>query len=512
MHLLLRWSPNYGKDTVDKHRAVAEQRGSVWWGKREGPKGRRAMSEEKLTRLRHQLKQGIRTHVYLYSSGTTWRTSLQEITEDRDETDESLIPEYYGQETHHLWVRLSDFERIESEWLFENVTLWEGNSNLRTAFEGTTNLMHVQEKWEEEPSSPFGLDSIRAAAAERGLRLSDEIYANTFSAIEGGKHLIFTGPPGTGKTTLAEAVGEAAKQAGRCDGYVLTTATADWTTYETIGGLRPSRNGGLVFEEGHFLDSIRSQQWLIIDELNRSNIDRAFGQLFTVLSGQAVVLPYQREGAEVRLALVPEAAKSPPEGFEALMIPKQWRVLATINVFDKSLLFELSYALMRRFAFIEVPSPPRAVFDELIDNAVGDDEESGVLAKRFLDLRELKDLGPALFIDLGRYLKARSPITNASRGQIAFEAFYSYLLPQFEGIGSIKGEGLYKKLAPLVGPGQRERLIRTLNDVLGLELATQQEEAEEDDDWDDNAGYMDHSNKESHTNKESHNNTIEAIS
>ena len=52
--------------------------------------------------------------------------------------------------------------------------------------------------------------------------------------------MILTGPPGTAKTTLAQAVAE--PQARRqCDGYVLTTATADWTTYETIGGLaRPA--------------------------------------------------------------------------------------------------------------------------------------------------------------------------------------------------------------------------------------------------------------------------------
>ena len=69
---------------------------------------------------------------------------------------------------------------------------------------------------------------------------------------------------------------------------MLTTATADWTTYETIGGLKPTSDGQLTFAPGHFLEAIEQNQWLVIDELNRSNFDRAFGQLFTVLSGQAV--------------------------------------------------------------------------------------------------------------------------------------------------------------------------------------------------------------------------------
>jgi hypothetical protein len=73
----------------------------------------------------------------------------------------------------------------------------------------------------------------------------------------------------------------------------------------------------------------------VIDELNRSNFDRAFGQLFTVLSGQAVVLPYQRDDNAGRLALVPEGASAP--GTDALVIPASWRVLATISYGPPSL-------------------------------------------------------------------------------------------------------------------------------------------------------------------------------
>jgi len=37
---------------------------------------------------------------------------------------------------------------------------------------------------------------------------------------------------------------------------------------------------------------------LVIDELNRADIDKAFGQLFTVLSGQSVQLPYTKDNNE----------------------------------------------------------------------------------------------------------------------------------------------------------------------------------------------------------------------
>src|SRR2546421_4803002 len=192
----------------------------------------------------------------------------------------------------------------------------------------------------------FDVETLTKAAQAAGLLVPDHVVEQVVAAIDAGKHVVLTGPPGTGKTTLAYLSADVGQHAMLCTGYLPTTATTEWTTFETIGGFQPT-NEGFIYRPGLFVEAIESGRWLVIDELNRSNFDRAFGQLFTVLSGQAVVLPFKRAGQSKPLSIVPHGVE-PPHDTEAIRVPPRWRILATMNVFDKNLLFEMSYALMRR--------------------------------------------------------------------------------------------------------------------------------------------------------------------
>ena len=84
-----------------------------------------------------------------------------------------------------------------------------------------------------------------------------------------------------------------------------------------------------------------------------------------------------------------------------IRLPASWRIIATMNVFDKNLLFDMSYALMRRFAFIEVPTPTDEVFESLLTGP-------GELVKKLLPLRQFSDLGPAIYLDAARYVARRA--------------------------------------------------------------------------------------------------------
>ena len=288
------------------------------------------------------------------------------------------------------------------------------------------------------------------------LLITQDVLDKVSAALISRKNIILEGVPGTGKTYLATKFAE--KSMGD-EGYILTTATSDWTTFDTIGGLMPNENGELVFHEGKFLQAIRENKWLIIDEINRADIDKSFGQLFTVLSGQNVELPYSikdlgNEEKSIKIKLWEKCHSDYVENEATYYIGKNWRIIATMNSYDKNSLFDLSYAFMRRFTFIEIEVPKK--FKELIELWTKNKNLKEFIqsTKKFIDKLESvysinygeeskvinRQIGPAIFLDIIKYLNYRLDIegNNEYDDKILSEAINAFIIPQFEGLSREK--------------------------------------------------------------------------
>ena len=189
-----------------------------------------------------------------------------------------------------------------------------------------------------------------------------EIIGQMIQALTGGQHIVLVGPPGTGKSELAEQVAAELTDSN----VTMVTATADWSSFDTIGGYQPKGQSGLNFSPGVFLDRFQdddgnpANEWLIVDELNRANVDKAFGSLFSALADDSVTTSFKDDdGNEIELVTKADV-QADSIAAHRYCVPDTWRLIATMNTHDKMSLFDLSYAFIRRFAFIHVGAPSEA--------------------------------------------------------------------------------------------------------------------------------------------------------
>lgn len=178
-------------------------------------------------------------------------------------------------------------------------------------------------------------------------------------------HLVLQGPPGTGKTSLSRALAY-----GFNVELIESTATSDWTPFHVVGGLKPSADGGMspsygkvteaalrcaeLVRDDSGADTEPQAAWLLIDEFNRADIDKAIGSLFTVLSSND-----PRHLGQSPIDLWFEASLAARK----LWIPSRFRLIASMNDLDTSFVSRISQGLARRFQFVTIGPPTDTATD-----------------------------------------------------------------------------------------------------------------------------------------------------
>lgn len=214
--------------------------------------------------------------------------------------------------------------------------------------------------------------------------MPEEEYDKLSGILRIKKNIILQGAPGVGKTFVAKRIAFSMMGVKDVERVMMVQFHQSYSYEDFIMGFRPSTDG---FEpkRGAFYNFCKKAEidgdndyFFIIDEINRGNLSKIFGELFMLIEND-------KRGVSLQLLY----------SDEKFSVPKNIYIIGMMNTADRSLAM-LDYALRRRFAFFEIKpgfttdgfrkyrmSLENEKFDKLIacveslNNAISNDESLG---------------------------------------------------------------------------------------------------------------------------------------
>ncbi len=251
--------------------------------------------------------------------------------------------------------------------------------------------------------------TLQALAEE--LLLSEEFLKEIYLLLNDKRQVIFQGPPGTGKTYVAQALANCLAETE--DRVTLVQFHPSYAYEDFVRGFRPktTENSQATFElqDGPLLRAAQearmepdAKHFLIIDEINRGNIAKVFGELYFLLEyrDKKIRMQYQRADEE------------------DFSLPDNLYIIGTMNTADRSIAL-VDLALRRRFYFVEFhpdDEPVKSVLRKWLKKTVKQDEPdmkwvADVVEEANRQLEEYKHaaIGPSYFMkdDLDRKMVER---------------------------------------------------------------------------------------------------------
>jgi len=341
--------------------------------------------------------------------------------------------------------------------------------------------------------SPDELTKVREAVLQEFAVEPDIVDFLLSVLVYGCKNVLLIGRPGTGKTGIARFVAEMLSFEP-----VVVTANAHWSRVDVIGGPMFIGTGSVTWKPGILMQAIarhieakkrgKRGAWLIIDEINRTDVDKAFGEFFTIFSGPEpsewvvpsyIVDEWSRYSSmskdDVYRVMLEEIRTSLRKSDIGYYVPPDFRVIGTMNYVDVSNLFAIGEAFTRRFAriIIDYPSDIGKELDILLNKIrrrgefadvvkVIDGELLEVIKKVTKELRNVERLafGPAYLLSTLYTFLAHTKLKLATEASIENARKEAKKILRYAVESSLS-------IAPLWDDELRNKVKDVLDNVLG---------------------------------------------
>ena len=258
---------------------------------------------------------------------------------------------------------------------------------------------------------PFGI-----ADALSELFIEETQLSRILDSISIRKNLILQGPPGVGKTYISRRIAWCLTGYRDAPSIEMVQFHQSYAYEDFVQGWRPTESGGFTLRNGVFFEFCkRAEQHpdvrfvFIIDEINRGNLSRIFGELLMLIEAD-------KRGPDHAIALTYSVLG------KRFSVPANVYLLGLMNTADRSLAI-VDYALRRRFAFETLtPAYRTGKFREYLLEADVDrrlvDRIQNNLDEVNSRIRDNKDLGAGFAIGHSYFV----PDTTAD------EAWYSTVI------------------------------------------------------------------------------------